>query len=360
MDHSLIAEAFLTSKAARKLSARTLASYRQQIMCFLDACGELPVDPEPVEAFLSGLHVARNTQRNYHRTIAALYKYAAQRFGHANPMPMIQPPRKERTVKTRPTPADVRRMFHAARHSTRDTILLTLLFDTGCRVGELIHIRVEDIKGDLLRIPRQGKTGERWVPLPPDIPRLLHSAGITRGFMVANTRTGAQLTVIGAERAYQRLAAASGLSRDLWGPHSARRYAATEVNRKRGLSAAMTMLGHQDPRTTMAYLDTSADALLPTWKTDRPLAGVTSITQAYAAAKAKTRLRFRFELFPDYSYRALARLIGVSHQQLHGARAGYWGIGRKFINGALLAFPQYGFWELFEEVTDPDPLSQAA
>lgn len=73
-------------------------------------------------------------------------------------------------------------------------------------------------------------------------------------------------------------------------------------------------------------------------------------------------VRFRFETFPDMSVRKLARMIGVSHQQVHAARAGYWGIGRKFIDGALRAWPDKGFWELFEEVEQlpPLPLRKAA
>lgn len=354
-------EAFLSSRAARRLSPRTLAGYRQHISSLIEACGGVPGEAEPIEAFLADLNVSRNTQRNYHRTLAAFYAFRTRRSRLPNPMELIEAPRKERTVKPIPTPDQVRRMFAAAK-TVRDVIMLTLVFDTGCRVGELIHMTVGDIHGDLLRIPREGKTGERWVPVPPELPRLLRQAGITRGPLVASLKTGNPLSVVGAERAYQRVALAAGLPENLRSPHSARRYAATQVNRKRGITAAMILLGHRDPRTTMAYIDSSAEGLLPTWKADRPLAGVTSIADAHAARASRMVVRFRFELFDGMSVRQLARMIGVSFQQVHAARAGYWGIGRKFIDGALRAWPDKGFWEMFEEVEQlpPLPLRKAA
>lgn len=333
-----LAEAFLASRSARRLSERTLVGYRQQLARFLGDDHHLPERPEDVEAFLAGLAVSRNTQRNYHRTLAAFYKWVEQRAGIPNPMALIEAPRRERTIKPRPTAEHVARMLNAAT-SIRDRIMLTILYDTGCRVGELVHIRAEDVHGDLLRIPR-GKTGERWVPLPPDLPGLIERAGITRGVLITNIRTGQPLTVIGAERAYKRLARAAGLPEELQAPHSARRYAATRTNNASGITAAMALLGHRDVRTTMEYIDASVDMLLPTWRSKRPLAGIVSISEAHAARSNRVRLRFRFELFPNMSVRELARIIGVSHQQVHGARAGY--------------------WELFEELDDHHPIATAA
>lgn len=60
--------------------------------------------------------------------------------------------------------------------SPRDELIVRLLFYTGIRLGELRQLR----DGDLLDLPQggvalkvRGKTGERLVPLPPAINKLL-------------------------------------------------------------------------------------------------------------------------------------------------------------------------------------------
>ena len=62
------------------------------------------------------------------------------------------------------TEDETRRMVHAC-NNTRDKALISLLYDSGCRIGEILTLRNEDIQFDEYgaSILVHGKTGNRWV-----------------------------------------------------------------------------------------------------------------------------------------------------------------------------------------------------
>ena len=69
------------------------------------------------------------------------------------------------------TKEEIDRMINAAARG-RDQAILSVLAESGCRVGELVSSRIGDVKpaGDFTRITfRKGKTGLRTVPLKESI-----------------------------------------------------------------------------------------------------------------------------------------------------------------------------------------------
>ena len=52
--------------------------------------------------------------------------------------------------------------------------VVVVLFASGMRVGELAHLKVEhvDLRRGVLNVPKEGKTGHRAIPMPPDGPLL--------------------------------------------------------------------------------------------------------------------------------------------------------------------------------------------
>jgi site-specific recombinase XerD len=58
-------------------------------------------------------------------------------------------------------------MIKMAEH-VRDQAILAVLTETGCRVGEFVSSKIQDVKpaGDFVNLTfRRGKTGSRTVPL---------------------------------------------------------------------------------------------------------------------------------------------------------------------------------------------------
>ena len=57
--------------------------------------------------------------------------------------------------------------LHGARGSDkplRDTSIVSILYDTGIRVGELLGLTAQDVLSDRGMLRVRGKTGERLVP----------------------------------------------------------------------------------------------------------------------------------------------------------------------------------------------------
>lgn len=73
------------------------------------------------------------------------------------------------------TKEEVRKMIKAARH-LRDKALVSVLYESGCRRGELMALRIKHIQFDdygcILMVPDEGKTGARRVRLVTSTPYL--------------------------------------------------------------------------------------------------------------------------------------------------------------------------------------------
>lgn len=80
--------------------------------------------------------------------------------------------RKSRLPKTK-SPEQWQAFFDAINvrydSSKRNFALFYLLYMTGLRIGEALSLEVEDVELVRMRLHvREGKSGERWVPLPDD------------------------------------------------------------------------------------------------------------------------------------------------------------------------------------------------
>ena len=71
------------------------------------------------------------------------------------------------------TEEDVKKMIQATNHP-RDRAIISVLWESGCRVGELIHVQIKHIVFEDLvtRVMLNGKTGMRRVPLIDSTPYL--------------------------------------------------------------------------------------------------------------------------------------------------------------------------------------------
>jgi integrase/recombinase XerD len=184
-------------------------------------------------------------------------------------------PRDGKTVGL--TPEDCRRFIDAPRNNTpegvRDRAILAVLAFTGCRVGELCRLRVEDIKssGGHRVLEVRGKGGkERRVPVNPEASERLNEwldavgLQVTTGPLFRPVRTARSRGRNGfhphalTRRAVQYLVARYvqrlGIDPNVT-VHSFRVTALTTA-RERGADIIdlQDFAGHADPRTTLAYI----------------------------------------------------------------------------------------------------------
>ncbi|HVA09874.1 MAG TPA: tyrosine-type recombinase/integrase, partial [Acidimicrobiales bacterium] len=141
---------------AENRSIRTIQSYEESLLQFekyLRQVG-MPVDVtkllrEHIEAFevsLFELGRSPSTVAVRHRSLQQFFRWAEEeRIIAVSPMAKMKPPNIPESPVAVVSEADVRTMLKAADRRTfddlRDTAIITLLYDTGCRLSEVTNLR---------------------------------------------------------------------------------------------------------------------------------------------------------------------------------------------------------------------------
>jgi site-specific recombinase XerD len=148
---------------AENKSPRTVQSYEESVLQFeayLHRAG-MPTDitkivREHVEAFevyLFQLGRTASTVAVRHRSLQQFFRWAEEeRMVPESPMSKMRPPRIPETPVAVVSEADVRKMLKEAGGSSfedlRDSAIITLLYDTGCRLAEVTNLRWSVDLGD--------------------------------------------------------------------------------------------------------------------------------------------------------------------------------------------------------------------
>ncbi|HVH88836.1 MAG TPA: tyrosine-type recombinase/integrase [Terriglobales bacterium] len=275
----------------RGVSPHTSASYRDAIKLLLqfsaDRC-KRPVDRLTIEdlnapavlEFLAYLETGRsNTVRSRNARLAAIqtffrYVTAQEPSLAALCSSVLAIPTKKalRPVLGYLSEQELGALFaqvdRSARHGERDYVLLSILYDTGARIQELLDLKPSDFHFEpppFVRIRGKGRK-ERLCPLLPQ------SAQLVRKFLVAHGRPldqqepllqNARETRLGRHGAryillkYRRRAAGSipSLARATISPHTLRHTKAMHLLQS-GVPLVMVkdFLGHADLKSTEIYV----------------------------------------------------------------------------------------------------------
>lgn len=240
---------FLTSRKAPGLSPKTIAWYQGLLEPFSRMCPSLPDDPGTIEGFLGALNASDETRHGYYRALRAFYRWICRRRGLPNPMDSIGAPRRHKKKPYSLTITELGWLL-ASPLSARDRTLVSLLIDTGVRVGEAVNLVRDDILEETIIV--SGKTGEREVPISPSTREQLLSLGdspIFRG-------TKGPLTRSGAYRIVRLALARAGILARKRGPHTLRHTFGRQYLMAGGdLVSLQRILGHSDIKTTRIYAE---------------------------------------------------------------------------------------------------------
>jgi len=190
----------------------------------------------------------------------------------------LRPKRKSRLPKL-PSPEDVDAIRAAAERSTlptpfreRNIALIETLYSTGCRIDEVVRLKVKDIdlnnreariigKGDKERVVFFSPKAVNACILYWRVRRHTSSQGVYQGDPAFcrhddgaawKTKPFQHLTTQGARDVVLELAKVAGLSH--FTPHSFRHYFATKMLEETSdLSIVQDALGHESPETTRVY-----------------------------------------------------------------------------------------------------------
>jgi site-specific recombinase XerD len=181
-DLTTLIPSFERSLRARNRSPKTIRSYldvSRMFVAFLQQRGMPTIAEqltrEHVEAYIDDQlqRWSPSTAATRHRCIQQLFRWLEEEGEiNRNPMAKMRPP----TVPESPVPVvpddDLRRLLVACSgkefDARRDTALVRLFLDTGCRLAEVTGLRVEDIDFELQTVGVIGKGRRpRAVPFGP-------------------------------------------------------------------------------------------------------------------------------------------------------------------------------------------------
>jgi integrase len=158
----------MRSRRTAKRAAATLDWYESILPRLLESCPDYPAIHD-IEDWLATAPSAESA-RNWLHAARAMYNWASKRHGIPNPTHAIVPATPARKLPRVFTMDELRRILDAAS-DPRDLAAITVLIDTGVRIGELASIRTESIDAEGLLVT--GKRGQRRVPLSPGARRAL-------------------------------------------------------------------------------------------------------------------------------------------------------------------------------------------
>jgi integrase/recombinase XerD len=275
--HDLV-DAYLTHlRVERRLADHTLESYSRDLQRLgeFSAGVKKPVqrlDRRDLEHFVDGLMHEGLSPRSVARTVAAVrgfYRFAVlTQHLSVNPAGDLQAPRAWPALPKLLGVDEIERLIQqpdvATPRGLRDRALIEVLYATGLRVSELIHLRASDLnleagylsttgKGNKQRIVPIGDQAVEWLMkyIREGRPALMGARTSPRLFV--NAKRGSSLSRVGFWKILKGYGQKAGLPRAL-SPHVLRHSFATHLlEHGADLRSIQMMLGHADLSTTQIY-----------------------------------------------------------------------------------------------------------
>jgi len=170
--------AFLSTRRLRNLSPNTITFYSQHLNKFLEFMeSHYPdvsleqIDHNILREYVLGLkenHSAGGV--NHHiKVLKILFKFMVEEgVINENPSKNISWIKTDQTAIATFSNEQIMAMLEVTKHQMdfpgiRNYALITLLYDTGCRISELLELRIDDIQLDEKILKVKGKGGKRRV-----------------------------------------------------------------------------------------------------------------------------------------------------------------------------------------------------
>jgi len=260
-----------------KSSPSTYQMYFSILSRFAKAYEFLPIEPEPIEDFLSQFK-GDTTRLSYYKALRWFYKWCERRYEVTNPIDKVRAPRARKKVVPSLSREEVGRLLNQ-KFSKRDRTILQLLVGCGLRVGEASRLTFEDISKDTLKVPVTGKTGERVVPLRHDIRDAL--LALRDGHKLDapifwGTHPTQPLKTAGFEQVVKKAFEGAGIQGKRSSPHTLRHtFARSWITNGGDVISLQKILGHASLEETQKYVSLVTDDLVSKNQKFNPLLSVT-------------------------------------------------------------------------------------
>jgi integrase/recombinase XerD len=282
------------ARVERGLAANSISNYQRDLIHFygfLRGRGKsfAEADRDDVRAFLAALYGRGLSARSVARHLISLRNFfrflAKEDRIHSDPTAEVDAPKLEQTLPRYLTIDEVDTLLRQPDISTplglRDKAMLELLYATGMRVSELVHLRCSDIDSGLGIVRCLGKGNkERLIPVGKSALRAVEAYLLGRSAFCKNgqepflflNRRGGPLSRVGFWKILAGYGRRAGISVPL-APHLVRHSFATHLlERGADLRSIQLMLGHSDISTTQIYTHVLTQRLKQVYQTHHPRA----------------------------------------------------------------------------------------
>ncbi len=256
MNNNEAVQSFITDLALRGYSEHTIKAYRITVERALAFCRlhYKKISTQDLKKFL--LHLQREKKcslRSIHRHINALRTF--YRLFEMDTADKIQLPKVEKTLPTFLNFGEMDTLLNSI-FNTRDLAIVRLLYASGLRVSELIHLDQDSIEGNSIRV-LSGKGKKERVVFVDDgtlslIEKYLSERSDEDPALFVNQR-GRRLTDRYVEILVKRHAQRAGIKKKVT-PHTLRHTFATHLlQNKANIMVIKDLLGHASLSTTQIY-----------------------------------------------------------------------------------------------------------
>ena len=255
--------------ALHNLTPRTSKAYRSSVNQFLRSTGVAPdeLTDDDARAYLqlkqqSGIKA--QTYNHYHGGIHFFYRYVLRVPWDPDKVPRMKRDYFLPTVLTRTEAFELIN----AETDLKYKAMYTLMYSSGLRLSEVIHLHYEDIsrKTMLIHIRKTKSRQDRYVILSKVALNILteywQKCGKPKGILFPSRWTGSYLDPSSVEQKFRACLKKTSIKKHVT-PHSLRHSFATHLMED-GVEVRFiqALLGHRDPRSTEIYLHTSNKSLI--------------------------------------------------------------------------------------------------
>lgn len=255
--------------ALHNLTPQSCQAYRNVVLRFLTATGKDPqfLTDDDARSFLlfkqqSGIKA--QTYNHYHSGIHFFYRYVLRVPWDPDKIPRM---RKDIFLPTVLTKAEVFELLNAEKNLKYKAMYM-LMYSSGLRLSEVIHLHYEDIsrKTMLIHIRKSKSRQDRYVMLSQvaldTLTEYWRKCGKPMGILFPSMRTGSYLNNNSVEHKLLACLKRTSIKKNVT-PHSLRHSFATHLMEDGvEIRFIQTLLGHRDPKSTEIYLHTSNKSLM--------------------------------------------------------------------------------------------------
>lgn len=284
---------FLVAKAVKGCTERTIQLYSMSVRKVFAEINKRVEDvtPDDIRLYI-GLRLRRDgvskvTVGNEIRSLSSFYAWAtAEEIIQKNPMLRVHKIKKQKVRKEALTEMEIERLRMAA-DGEMQKMMIEVLLSTGCRVTELVNIRIDEIQKDEITVHGKGEKDRKvYLNAKAELavqvylakrrdenPYLLPGAKSLRErkgrdrkesrknwWMDRNNLTEGHITTSAVESTMREIADRAEVEKA--NPHKFRRTCATlALRRGMPIEQVSRMLGHEEVGTTQIYLDLKEEDL---------------------------------------------------------------------------------------------------